>query len=76
MESKLQTFSAFQVYSTGTHSEINVMVDQLWIENNRIFFRVVEGIPPNKNIFRKERRPNVFSVSREELLSIRCRLYF
>ncbi|MFX1303728.1 MAG: hypothetical protein ACFE9X_10245 [Promethearchaeota archaeon] len=76
MESKLQKFLAFQIYSTGTSDKINVMVDRLWIEDNRIFFRIVEDILSNKNYFRKEQGTNVYSIYREDLLSIRCRLYF
>ena len=76
MESNLQTLSAFQIYSTGIKERISVMVDRLWISDNRVFFRVVEGILPNKKSFRKERGTNVFSIKREDLLSIRCRLYF
>ncbi len=76
MESKLQIFSAFQIYSTGTGDRINVMVDHLWIKDNRIFFRVVEGVPPNSKHFRNEPRNNVYSINREDLFSIRCRLYF
>ena len=53
MESKLQTFSAFQIYSTGISDKISVMVDRLWIKENRVFFRVVEGMTTNEKTFRK-----------------------
>ncbi len=76
MESNLPILSAFQIYSTGISDKINIMVDRLWIKDNRVFFRFVEGLPPNKKYFRKERGTNVFSIIREDLLSIRCRLYF
>ncbi|MCK4778766.1 MAG: hypothetical protein KAT57_01200 [Candidatus Lokiarchaeota archaeon] len=76
MESKLQTFSAFQIYSTGISEKISVMVDRLWIKDNRVFFRVVECMTPNEETFRKERLNNVYSISRKDFVSIRCRLYF
>ncbi|MFX1568796.1 MAG: hypothetical protein ACFFCV_10575 [Promethearchaeota archaeon] len=76
MESNLLTISAFQIYSTGIRDQINIMVDRLWIKDNRVFFRVVEELLPNKKYFRKEQGTNVFSIIREDLLSIRCRLYF
>ena len=79
MESKsdFHTFSAFQIYSTerGSEKEINVMVDKLWIKDNRVFFRVVEGIPQNTRIFKKEQEKGFYSIKKEELLCIRCRLY-
>ena len=76
MESKLQTFSAFQIYSTGITDKISIMVDHLWIKDHRVFFRVVEGMPPNVKNFRKEYSKNVYSISRKDFVSIRCRLYF
>ena len=76
MESKLQTFSAFQIYSTGISDKISVMVDRLWIKDNRVFFRVVEGMTTNEKTFRKEHSNNVYSISRKDFISIRCRLYF
>jgi len=76
MESKLQTFSAFQIYSTGISDKISVMVDRLWIKDNRVFFRVVEGMTTTEKTFRKEYSNNVYSISRKDFISIRCRLYF
>ncbi|MEE9378142.1 MAG: hypothetical protein V3V33_08910 [Candidatus Lokiarchaeia archaeon] len=76
MESKLQTLSAFQIYSTGIPDKISFMVDRLWIKDNRVFFRVVEGILPNVKNFRNEHSNNVYSISRKDFVSIRCRLYF
>ena len=79
MESKsdFRTFSAFQIYSTerGTEKEINVMVDKLWMKDNRVYFRVVEGIPKNARIFKKEQKEDFYSIKKEDLLCIRCRLY-
>ena len=76
MELKLQTLSAFQLYSTGTKDKISIMVDRLWIKSNRVFFRVVEGLFPNEKYFKKEHSKNVYSISREDFMCIRCRLYF
>jgi len=76
MESKLHTLSAFQIYSIGIPNDVNIMIDQLWIEDNRLFFRVVEGIPPNIKAFRNEPLNNAYSISRKDFISIRCRLYF
>lgn len=76
MESKLQTLSAFQIYSLGIPNDINIMVDHIWIKNNRLFFRVVEGLPLNVKNFRNEHSNNVYSISRNDFVSIRCRLYF
>jgi hypothetical protein len=76
MESKLYTFEAFQIYSTGARNKISIMVDRLWIENDKIYLRIVEGRPPNEKYFKKENSSNVYSISREDLISIRCRLYF
>ena len=76
MESKIQQITAFQVYSTGINDKINIMVDHLWIKNDRVFFRVVEGINSNDLIFRKEHGKNIYSIKKEDLVSIRCRLYF
>ncbi|MFW9999891.1 MAG: hypothetical protein ACFE9Q_02445 [Candidatus Hodarchaeota archaeon] len=76
MESNLQILSAFQMYSTGTEDKINVMIDRLWVKANQLFFRVVEINPLNKRNFRRKQGVNVFSTKREDLLNIRCRLYF
>ena len=76
MESKLQTLSAFQIYSLGIPNDINIMVDHVWIKDNRLFFRVVEGLPSNEKEFRNEHSNNVYSISRKDFVSIRCRLYF
>ncbi|MFW9902428.1 MAG: hypothetical protein ACFFDY_14265 [Candidatus Thorarchaeota archaeon] len=60
MEFNLHALSAFQIYSTGLRDQINIMADRLWMKDNRIFFRVVEELLPNKIYFRKERGTNIF----------------
>jgi hypothetical protein len=76
MESILERLSSFQIYCTGNSDDLDFMVDRLWIKNNRVFFRVVEGNPPREKGFRKENGLNVFSINKEDFISIRCRLYF
>ena len=76
MESILHTLSAFQIYSIGIPDDMSIMVDHLWIKENRLFFRVVEGLPPNVRNFRSENSNNIYSISRKDFVSIRCRLYF
>ena len=76
MESNLQQLSAFQIYSTGARNKVNVMVDRLWIKDNRVYFRVVEGLPLNERMFKNENTHDIYSIKKEYLLSIRCRLYF
>ena len=76
MESKLHKLSAFHMYSTGISDKISVMVDRLWIKDNRVFFRVVESLTTNEKTFRNEYSNNVYSISRKDFISIRCRLYF
>ncbi len=76
MESKLEMLSAFQLYSTGRMNKINIMVDHLWIDNNRLYFRVLEGKSLNQKYFKKKYKTKVYSISREDIVSIRCRIYF
>ncbi len=76
MESKLQTLSGFQIYSTEITDKISIMVDHLWIKDNRVFFRVVECMPLNVKNFRYKQSKDVYSISRKDFVSIRCRLYF
>ena len=76
MESKLHTLSAFQIYSTGITDKISIMVDHLWIKDNRVFFRVVKGMSSNTKNFRCEHLKDVYSINRKDFVSIRCRLYF
>ena len=76
MESNLQSISAFQIYNLGTKERISVMVDHLWLKDNCVFFRIVEGVLPNNKQFKKEQGTDIYSINIENLLSIRCRLYF
>jgi hypothetical protein len=76
MESKLNMFASFQIYSLSMSNNMIIMVDHLWIEDNRVFFRIVEAMKLNQKYFRKEDSKNIYSINKEELISIRCRFYF
>ena len=76
MESNLEQLSDFQIYSNGHSDDLDIIVDRLWIKNNRVFLRVVEGNPPREKGFRKEKGISVYSINKEDFVSIRCRLYF
>lgn len=72
----MEKVSCFQVYSRSAQDGLYFMVDKIWIEESRIFFRVVEEIPSQEFHFRKEKGNNIYSIHEEDLFSIRCRLYF
>ena len=65
----------FQVYSDQNKGAFNMLVDKIWIEDNRIYFRIIENLY-KKNQLRKEREPGVYSLDPNDLFSIRCKLYF
>ena len=72
----MEKMSCFQVYSHSTQNGLHFMVDKIWINKSRIFFRVVEEIPAQEFHFRKEKGDNIYSIHENDLFSIRCRLYF
>lgn len=76
MESNLDKFTEFQIYSIGIHNRMSIMVNGIWIEDNRVFFRLVDSLSLNEKYFRNEDSTNVYSINRDVLISIRCRLYF
>ena len=47
-ELKTEKLKSFQVYSQEGHVDINLLVDKLWLENNRIYFRVIQILSTNK----------------------------
>ncbi|MFX1408277.1 MAG: hypothetical protein ACFFBW_15105 [Promethearchaeota archaeon] len=55
---------------------MNLLVDKIWLENNRIYFRVLEMISNEKSSLIKERGSNIYSIHEQEIFTIRCRLYF
>lgn len=65
----------FQVYSDHNKRAVNILVDKIWIENNRIYFRIIENLY-SKTRLRKEQEPGVYSIDQNDLFSIRCKLYF
>ncbi len=71
-----EKLTCFQVYSYYPNGNFDFMVDKIWIEGNRVFFRVLEEIPPEHCNFIKEHEQNVYSIRQNHVFSIRCRLYF
>ncbi|GAH32967.1 unnamed protein product, partial [marine sediment metagenome] len=61
---------------TGNLGILNILVDKIWVKDNRIYFRVQEIISGEKRYLRKENIPNIYSIPDKDLFSIRCRLYF
>ena len=74
--STTEKLTSFQVYSTGNLGILNILVDKMWVKDNRIYFRVQEIISGEKRYLRKEKVPNIYSIPEKDLFSIRCRLYF
>ena len=70
----MEKFDCFQVYS---HNDgVNILVDKIWIKEDRIYFRVMEKIENFHSHFRRENESNIYSIPANSLYSIRCRLYF
>ncbi|NVM17870.1 MAG: hypothetical protein HWN80_09145 [Candidatus Lokiarchaeota archaeon] len=74
--STTEKLNSFQVYSTGNFGMFNILVDKIWVKDNRIYFSVQEIISAEKKYLRKEKIPNIYSIHEKDLFSIRCRLYF
>lgn len=73
---KTEKLTSFQVYSTGNPGILNILVDKIWVKDNRIYFRVQEIISSGTRNLRKEKIPNTYSIPKKDLFSIRCRLYY
>ena len=73
--STTENLKSFQVYSTGNFGVLNILVDKIWVNNSRIYFRVKEIITREENYLKKENSPNIYSIHQKEVFSIRCRLY-
>ncbi len=71
----MQKLKHFQVYSDSKKKAINILVDKIWIQNNRIYFRIMENLCPKLQL-RQEKEPHIYSIDINDLFSIRCRLYF
>jgi hypothetical protein len=63
-----------QVYSIDM--DLNLLVDKIWIKENRVFFRVIKELNSPKKYIKKELEDNVYSISGDNIYSLRCRLYF
>jgi hypothetical protein len=42
MESNLDQFTKFQIYSTDLNNRMKTMVNCIWVEDNHVIFRVVD----------------------------------
>ena len=71
----MEKLQHFQVYSDRDKGAVNMLVDKIWIDNNRIYFRIIEKLY-SKTQLRKESEPGVYSIDQNDLFSIRCKLYF
>ncbi len=72
----MEKLTSFQVYSAGNIGTLNILVDKIWVKDNRIYFRVHKILSIEKPYLRKEKSPNIYSIHENDLFSIRCRLYF
>jgi len=72
----MEKLTSFQVYSAGNIGTLNILVDKIWVKENRIYFRVQKVLSIEKTYLRKEKTPNIYSIHENDLFSIRCRLYF
>lgn len=72
----MEKLTAFQVYSAGNIGTLNILVDKIWVKENRIYFRVQKILSIEKTYLRKEKSSNIYSIHENDLFSIRCRLYF
>jgi hypothetical protein len=72
----MQKLNCFQVYSKGISGEVNLLVDKIWLENDRIYFRVLKKLSTEKNHLKKEKQAKIYSIHEKDIYSIRCRLYF
>ncbi|TFF86209.1 MAG: hypothetical protein EU517_00735 [Promethearchaeota archaeon] len=71
-----ETINSFQVYGQGTQGNLNILVDKMWIDKKRVYFRVLKILSNQRTYLRKENQSNVYSIHEKYLFSIRTRLYF
>ena len=71
---KMEDFNCIQVYSVN--NDVNLLVDKIWINGDRVYFRVLEELENSQKHLRKENDPKIYSIPAESFYSIRCRLYF
>ncbi len=70
----MEKFDCFQVYSYNNH--VNMLVDKIWVKNDRVYFRVLEKLENSHKQLRKEKESNVYSIHVNSFFTLRCRLYF
>jgi len=71
---KMDNFNCIQVYSVN--NDVNLLVDKIWVKDDRVYFRVLEELERSHERLRKENDLKVYSIPAESFYSIRCRLYF
>jgi flagellar biosynthesis regulator FlaF len=71
-----ETIDSFQVYGQAINGNLNILVDRMWIENRRVYFRVIKVLSKEENYLRRENRSNIYSIDEKHLYSIRTRIYF
>jgi len=69
----MENFNCFQVYSINNN--VNLLVDKMWVKNNRVYFRVVKELEYPDERLKKEDDSKIYSIHADSLYSIRCRLY-
>jgi hypothetical protein len=72
----VETINSFQVYGQGTNGTLNILVDRMWINNNRVYFHVLKIISKERDHLKRENQSNIYSIDEKHLFSIRTRLYF
>ena len=70
----MEKFDCFQVYSYN--NRVNMLVDKIWVKDDRVYFRVLKELKNSYKKLRKERESNVYSIHVNSLFTLRCRLYF
>jgi hypothetical protein len=71
---KTEKITSFQVSGVGMFSDLNILVDKVWINDNRIYFKVKQMISNSENFLRKEKESNIYSINERDIFSIRCKL--
>lgn len=71
---KMENFNCIQVYSVN--NDVNLLVDKIWVKDDRVYFRVLEALEHSHKRLRKENDLKVYSINADSFYSIRCRLYF
>ena len=70
----MEKFDCFQVYSY--RNGVNMLVDKIWVKDDRVYFRVLEKLDNSHKHLRKEQESNVYSIHVDSFFTLRCKLYF